>query len=146
MSTSTVGRILVALKATVDRSLNFQWWVALYSTVDRNVSSHYWQDFHYPKICHWWELLTPTIDRSLVTLKATVNLNITSTVERILVTLKVTVNRNVNSHCWQNLGSSESYSQQKCRLWHLTRILVVLKAKVVNFDSSLKAYNLQGFS
>ena len=38
----------------------------------------------------------------------------------ILVALKAMVDRNVTSHCRQDFGSSESYSQQECQLPLLT--------------------------
>ena len=50
-----------------------------------------------------------------------------STVDRILVVVKTTV-RNVNSHCWQDFGSSESYSWQVCQFPLLTRFWELQKA------------------
>ena len=48
--------------------------------------------------------------RFLVALKATGTSVLK--VAGILVALKATVDRNVNVHCWQDSGSSESYSHR----------------------------------
>ena len=41
-------------------------------------------------------------------------------VDRTLAALKATVDWKVNCHCWQDFGSSESYSRQECQLPLLT--------------------------
>ena len=84
MSTPTVDIILVALKAAVDRNVNFQCWEEFGSS---------------EKLCCQLQWLTGSIvtSRFLVALKATGTSALK--VVRILVAVKAAVDRNVNSHC-----------------------------------------------
>ena len=95
--------------------------VALKATVKKNVSSHRGQDFSSSgKLpCQLRELTGSIVSsRLLVALKVTGPSALK--VVGILVSLKAMVARNVNSHCCQDFGRSESYSQLECRLPLLT--------------------------
>ena len=107
---------------------------------------------------------SPTVERSLVALKATINRNVSSHCRENSVSFEITVDRNVNSHCWQDFGSSKGCIQQDCQLPLLTRIwwflklrstgmstltteriLVALKVTVVNSNSWWEAESLPCF-
>ena len=107
---------------------------------------------------------SPTVERSLVALKATINRNVSSHCRENSVSFEITVDRNVNSHCWQDFGSSKGCIQQDCQLPLLTRIwwfwklrstgmstltteriLVALKVTVVNSNSWWEAESLPYF-
>ena len=107
---------------------------------------------------------SPTVERSLVALKATINRNVSSHCWENSVSFEITVDRNVNSHYWQGFGSSKGCIQQDCQLPLLTRIwwfwklrstgmstltteriLVARKVTVVNSNSWWEAESLPCF-
>ena len=107
---------------------------------------------------------SPTVERSLVALKATINRNVSSHCWENSISFEITVDRNVNSHYWQGFGSSKGCIQQDCQLPLLTRIwwfwklrstamstltteriLVARKVTVVNSNSWWEAESLPCF-
>ena len=105
---------------------------------------------------------TPTVDRILVVLKATLSTPIsdgsivssrflvaliatgTSTlrVVGILVALKATVDKNVDSHCWQDFGSFEKLRRQ---LRSLTGSIVSSRFLVALIATGTSTLKLAGF-
>ena len=138
MSTPTVGRILVALKATLSTTIVdgkhsvFHVFlvalkltvplalkvvgilVALKATVGRNVNYHCWQDFGSSEKLRCqlrWVGVSIVPSRFSVALKAT-GTSVLKVVE-ILVALNATVDRSIKTPYWQDSGSSKSYSYRE---------------------------------
>ena len=117
--------ILVAPKATVDKNVNSYCWQDLGSSLSysrQECQSHFWQDFgSSEKLRRQLRQLTGSVVSSRLLVAVIATGTSALKVVGILVAPKATVDRNVNSHCWQDFGSSESYSRQECQLPLLTR-------------------------
>ena len=66
------------------------------------------------------------------------------TVDTILLVLKAMVHWNINSHGWQDFGSTMLRSTEMSTPT-VGRILVALKATVVDYDSLQETYSLPVF-
>ena len=149
MSTIAVDRILVVLKAIVNKKVN----------------SHCWQEFVSSESynCQLRQLMGRiTSSRFLVVLKVTLSTLIADgkhstfkatgmsalKVNRILVALKVTVDRNVYFHCWLDFDNFESYSRREYQPPLLTRFwqLWKLRLSTSTFDRKHSVFQVLGSS